>query len=375
MTTPRLTHAARFTAVAAVLALLPACAAEGGGHDRASGYRSTTPVTSVAINKAALLHPKRKYYGIFVPGAPASIAPIDNIATETGKQPNLDMYFQAWDGGAASGQPNFNPTSAENACADGLLPMLTWESWNTSVTGDNDGTPGVAWSQPAFAPNKIINGKYDKYIRQSARLIASINCPIAVRFDQEVNGYWYPWGVNTDGMPGTTKSRAKHYIQMWRHVWKIFRNQDADNVLWVWSPNYQSAKHKTLPDLSATYPGKKYVDWVGIDGYYYNDPSQTFDGLFGSTIDQLKSVAPKKPWLIAETGVGTGPTKSSQITNLLHAVAHHSRFNGFIYFDQGETDGDRSDWRFDAPGDTADLQAFSAGINHHAYAAGKPGTL
>ena len=203
----------------------------------------------------------------------------------------------------------------------------------------------------------------------------SLNCPIALRFDQEVNGYWYPWGESTQGMPGTPTSRAKAYIRMWRHVWRIFQNQHANNVLWVWSPNFQGPKHPGVPALTTAYPGNKYVDWVGIDGYYYNTPGQTFKNLFGSTMHQLKPAAAHKPWFIAETGVGTYPNASEkprQIKNLLASVAHRKKFNGFVYFNQFKP-YDRSDWRFDS--NQASLKAFRAGIHRKIYASGKPGSF
>jgi mannan endo-1,4-beta-mannosidase len=363
----------RSALAASIVVVLAGCGA-AGGSEQLFTFHAPAKAKPTTINKTALLHPKHKYYGIFTPGAPADMSGIDTITNETGKQPNLNLYFQAWDAGSASGQVNFSTKSAQNDCAAGLLPMLTWESWDTKVQGDNRGTEGVAWSQPAFAPSNIIAGQYDAYIEATAKRIAKLGCPIALRFDQEVNGYWYPWGETTTGMPGTPDSRAQLYIKMWRHVWRIFNNVGATNVIWVWSPNFQSATHHGLPDLSASYPGDKYVDWVGIDGYYYNDPNQTFDGLFGSTMSQLRQTAPNKPWLIAETGVGTGPNKPAQITDLLHGVRTHKRFNGLVYFDQFKP-YDRSDWRFDAPGDTASLNAFTTGINNSKYAAGKPGSF
>jgi beta-mannanase len=180
-------------------------------------------------------------------------------------------------------------------------------------------------------------------------------------------------------MGGTMSSRAADFVKMWRHVWRVFHKQGVKNVLWVWSPNIQSKKHAAEPNLSEIYPGDKYVDWVGIDGYYYDaaagtSNNQTFNDVFKPTITQINQVAPKKPWIVAETGVAAGTHKPAEITNLINAVANRSEFNGFVYFNQYKG-GDRSDWRFDAPGDTADLNAFKAAIANHAFANGKPGTF
>jgi hypothetical protein len=366
-------NAVRCGLAAATLLAVPACAAARAGGEASVAFQAPAAKSKpVTINKTRLLHPKKKYYGVFTPGAPARMDSIDKITQETGKQPNLDLYFQAWNAGAASGKPDFSPTVAENACGAGLLPLYTWESWDTANRGHNPGAAAddnssVLWAQPAFDPSKIVAGNYDLFIRRTALRMKSIGCPLALRFDQEVNGYWYPWGVTTPGMPGTPTARAHEYVQMWRHVWRIFQRVGATNVIWVWSPNFQGVHHGKLPDYSAEYPGDKFVDWVGMDGYY-GKSTMTFKRLFGGTMSQLKPVAPSKPWLVAETGVGTDPNKPDQITNLLKSVANRKRINGFVYFDQYKP-YDRSDWRFDST--QSSLDAFSQGVNDPAYADGQ----
>jgi hypothetical protein len=340
-------------------------------HQAASSAAASAVAASApAPTKHQLLHPKKKYYGISLSGAPHSLAGVTTVTKETGKQPNLLMFFEAWDSAAASGTPNIETKSIAAACKQGLLPMLTWESWDTSVHATGE---GVAYAQKAFAPSKIIAGKYDTYIRATATAIKSLgsHCPVALRFDQEENGYWYPWGVDTTGMGKTTQAqKARDYILMWRHVWRIFKTVGATNVLWTWSPNIQNQPHPRLPDLSATYPGAAYVDWVAIDGYY-NETGMTFADVFDTTIDQVKAVAANKPWIVGETGVGSFPDKASEITNLLHAVLAHKRFDGLVYFDQHKA-SDRSNWPFEQT--PASLAAFKAGINSSKYATGKPGS-
>lgn len=350
------------SAIALALPLAAACAASG--HRQSNIATIKTAATTASPSKHSLLHPKRKYYGIFVNGAPASMAPINSIKNETGKKPNLDVWYQAWGAGARHGEVNFYSAGAKALCKAGILPMYTWESWDPS--SDNS-----AYAQQSFATKKIIDGDFDAYIRNTADAIRAIHCPIAVRFDQEQNGYWYPWGLTTAGM-GSLKDTPKQYVEAWRHVWRIFHNQHANNVLWTWSPNYQGLSHPKLPSLKATYPGKKYVDWVGIDGYYFNNPNQTFAHLFNPTIHQIKPFASGKPWIIAETGVGSSSKKPKQIANLLKSVAHRKQFNGFVYFDYHQA-GTRAYWPFQQT--AASLRAFKAGIASKRYGAAKPGSL
>jgi hypothetical protein len=320
----------------------------------ASGHRPT--------HLRALSSPAKKYYGVFVSQAPSSMAPINKVTQETGKQPNMSLFYRAWDGAAASGSSNIPVGGIANACDAGMLPMLTWESWDTNVTSNG----AAAWTQPDFAPAKIASGAYDAYIRASAQQIKNLDCPIALRLDQEQNGYWYPWAINTRGMGNT----AAAYAAMWRHVWSIFNQVGATNVLWVWSPNVQSLRHTGLPALSASYPGNRYVNWIGVDGYLFNNPHETFYERFQPTFTQLRSFVPNKPWVIAEVGVGTGARKPQQIHNVLAAVARRKRLIGLNYFDTNKST-DASNWLFDET--QSSLDAFKSGINSPVYAEGVPG--
>jgi mannan endo-1,4-beta-mannosidase len=309
--------------------------------------------------KHQLLHPHRKYDGLYVSQAPGLMGPIRKLAKATGKPANLSLFYEDWGPTAAAGRPNLSVSGARNACRAGMLPMLTWESWNTQ----NVGAHGPAFTQPAFSPRRIINGRYDRYIRATAREISHLGCPIALRLDQEVNSYWYPWGINAAGMHNS----AHLYVRMWRHVWRIFHAVHARNVIWVWSPNVQSRTHHGLPSLAKSYPGARFVDLVGIDGYFFRHPRQGFAGLFGPTIRQLRHVAPHKPWIIAEAGVGSGRSKPRQIRELFAAVARSPRFIGINYFDTNKPYL-RSDWSVTET--AASLAAYKAAVRNPAFASG-----
>ncbi|MBV9485280.1 MAG: hypothetical protein JO246_04415 [Frankiaceae bacterium] len=306
-----------------------------------------------------VVEPTHKYYGVYVSQAPASMAPVDRVTQQTGKQPNMSLFYNAWGTAAAAGTANVNVTAIGNACQAGMLPMLTWESWNTADTDSH----GVAWSQPEFAPSLIAGGEYDAYIRAVADKLKAAPCPVALRLDQEVNSYWYPWGLKTDGMTNT----ASDYVAMWQHIWTIFHNEGVSNVLWVWSPNVQSFRHTGLPDLAASYPGDRYVDWVGIDGYI-TSPDQSFHDRFQPTFDQIRAFAPDKPWIIAECGVATNASKPHQLKNVVSAVARRKRLVGLNYFDTSKSTGN---YLLDETDET--LTAFKKAIANPVFAAGVPG--
>jgi hypothetical protein len=342
----------RVVAIAVALSGFAACKAPGSG----AGTPVARPLAIETFHnrlpsRAALLHPKHKYYGISVPGAPQSMQPIRTVANQTGKTPNLVEYYQDWT------RP-FDPTAARQACAAGVLPMLTWESlsWSDTVGGG----AAVRASQPAYAPRRIASGAYDSYIRATAREIKALGCPIALRLDHEPNGNWYPWGMLTAGM----NNQPAQYVAMWRHVWNIFHQVGARNVIWTWSPNFAYPHGPNA--LQPLYPGNKYVDVVGIDGYvrYARDHPAT---MFNDTLRILGRFASTKPWLLAETGVASRYQQGPRIAALLHWVATNPRLMGIVYLDAAKG---TTNWSFDSSASA--LSAFRGGIAASAFGHAPP---
>jgi hypothetical protein len=343
-------------AKAAVMVALAAglCACETPG---AQGAKSATIVSGPLANPspeltppvnplspASIIHPKKKYYGLAVPGVPHSLDALNAAATLAKKKPNLLEYYEDW-------THPFDPVGAQGACDAGITPMLTWESWSW----ENIGAHGPKYSQPKYAPRKIAAGKYDSYIKTFAESVKSLHCTIMLRFDQEPNGFWYPWGLSAKKMHNTTAQ----YRAMWHHVWNVFHKVGAKNVVWMWSPNY--LYKGSVNSLKGLYPGNKYVDMVGIDGYLLN-PTDTPNKIFGPVTKTLKKVAPKKPWIVAETGVAAGPKQPKQITSLLNSVAKNKKLDGLVYLDQ---QAPRANWSFSAS--KKSIKAFSKGIANTVY--------
>jgi hypothetical protein len=349
----------RGTARGAVAALAAAGLALGGtgiAHGGPSRPGTTYSAASSPDTLSRLSHPAHKYYGFYISQSPSSLAPVRRVTHIAGKHPNMSLFYESWDAGAASGAVNFSRSGAERACHDGMLPMLTWQSWNS--------LNGAGAHQPAFAPRLIVAGKFDRYIRATAQEIAHLGCPIALRFDHEDNSSWYPWGIGTPGMHNS----AHEYVRMYRHVWRIFHQVHARNVIWVWSPNVQPRSSK-LPALRQSYPGKKYVNWVAIDGYFLH-AHESFHQLFGPTMKMLARFVPHKPWIIGETAVGSTSTKAHQISELYKNVADNHRFIGINYFETNKP-GSRSNWLFEQT--KASKRAFRRAVASRKFAAGHPG--
>ena len=96
----------------------------------------------------------------------------------------------------------------------GSIPEITWEPWDT--------TKPLGASQPRYSLRNIADGKFDSYIRTWARTLAAYGGEVQLRFAQEMNGDWYPWGRGTNG------NTPAEFVKAWRHVHEHLHRRRGD---------------------------------------------------------------------------------------------------------------------------------------------------
>ncbi len=249
-------------------------------------------------------------------------AQVHQIEGLLGRKVDLVNFFLGWN------DPGFDTKALDQIEALGALPEVTWEPWDYR-RGTNQGH---------YALSRIIAGDFDGYIRSWARAAAAWGKPLMLRFAQEMNGNWYPWGAAVNGnSPG-------EYVQAYRHIHKLFTSVGATNVIWVWSPNIL---YPGGVSLSSVYPGNAYVNWIGVDGYNWGTSIPRRGGwrspsaVFVPTLNALKRLAPTKPVMIAETASAEqGGNKADWITNLFTLLQHYSEVKAVVWFNyvNGPTD-------------------------------------
>ena len=109
----------------------------------------------------------------------------------------------------------------------------------------------------------------------------------------------------------------------------------------MWTVNVIDKYGPIIPSPDAWWPGDSYVNWIGIDGYYYKT-SQTFAELFGPTIVDVRALT-SDPIIIAETGASHAAGQSAKITELFTGIQTYGLL-GFIWFDADDTT-QGLDWR------------------------------
>lgn len=252
-----------------------------------------------------------RYLGVYEPNATHSYAGIDQFAQAIGIQPNLVSYY-------SSLTEPFRANFAASAANKGAITLDQIGAVNVSL-------------------ESIAEGKYDRYLRSYADAVKAFGAKVIVSFDHEMNGGWYSWGYRHESPAA--------FVSAWRHIVTIFREQGAMNVIWLWTVNIINTWNNRIPDPAPWWPGSSYVNWVGLDGYYYT-PSWTFTSLFGPTIADVRELT-NDPILIAETGAASTANQPAKITDLFNGVREFGLL-GFLWFDM---DGQTSmqDWRITSP--------------------------
>jgi beta-mannanase len=201
-------------------------------------------------------------------------------------------------------------------------------------------------TQPAYTSDRIADGSYDAYLTSWGQALAAWGKPVLLRYGHEMNGSWYPW---SDGVNGNATG---DYIAAWRHVHDVVASAGASNVQWVWSPNVPDA---SMPAMSSLYPGASYVDVVALDGYNWGSTQAWTSwtapsALFGPGLQQLRTIAPGKPILIAETASAeAGGSKADWSRNLITYLSAQPDVQGFVWFDFDK----EVDWRVNSSASAA----------------------
>jgi mannan endo-1,4-beta-mannosidase len=251
----------------------------------------------------ALVTTSGAYIGLYQSGFPNSYSGVAAFTRATGVDPRVVLYYSGWL------QP-FQTSFATSAAKHGAVPLVQLCPTGISIAA-------------------IASGQYDDYLRTFAKAVRAFRHPVILSFGHEMNGYWYSWGYQHTA-PGV-------FVAAWRHVVTLFRALGVKNVTWMWTINTIHPRAR-VPSPGPWWPGSSYVNWVGIDGYYYN-ASTTFAPLFGPTIVAVRALT-HDPILIAETAVAPAAGQIAKIGDLFSGV-HLYGLLGFVWFDSDHVE----DWR------------------------------
>ncbi|WP_460774937.1 glycoside hydrolase family 26 protein [Nocardiopsis nanhaiensis] len=167
---------------------------------------------------------------------------------------------------------------------------------------------------PDIPYEDILAGEFDSSLRSQARTIAEMEVPYFVTFDHEADGNNR---YNYRGAP-------EEFVSSWQHIVDLYREEGADNAIWVWNVTGWPGNLERLPGL---WPGNDYVDWISWEAYNMTgcdlmphwDHVDSFEDALAPTYDWIQEegpehgIDPEKPVMIGEMGTtDIGPRETLQ---------------------------------------------------------------
>ena len=241
---------------------------------------------------------------------------------------------------------HFPKAIAERLRLRGIIPFLSWASQSVPAS----------LQQPNFTLASVASGAHDAYIREFADQAHDWNRPFFLRFDAEMNGFWFPWGAGVNG------NKPGDFVAAWRHVHDIFNEMGATKATWVWCPNVDFTR--SLTPLKKLYPGDEYVDWTCLDGFNWGSTRnsagwQSFTHVFHSTYKRVVKIAPNKPMVIGEVASEErGGSKPDWIKNMFQIIPQrYKKVRAVIWFNEKDQG---MDWPMESS--NASMNAFRKAI-------------
>ncbi|MDP4281842.1 MAG: glycosyl hydrolase [Bacteroidota bacterium] len=238
---------------------------------------------------ALLKHPRVILLGAYDNQTTENFESINDFEDSLHMELPLIHIYTAW---GSKPEQQFPEKQVKAIIEMGSIPVITWEPWLSSF----DSKEWTQLRKPEVRDKNgmtdVARGKYDRYIQQWAMDAKRMNYPIFLRVGHEMNDpYRYPWGPQNNS--------AKDFKAAWRHIYNVFKTVGAGNIIWIWSP------HPAYGYFDAYYPGKDYVDYVGVGILNYGNVASwskwwTFDEIFGNHYKELSKY--KKPIIITEFG-------------------------------------------------------------------------
>lgn len=214
---------------------------------------------------------------------------------------------------------------------NGRLVELTYqvtESNNENLTG--------------YTPNiDMYRGVKDEEIRKIARAAKEFGHPFLFRLNNEMNSDWVSYGGVTN------MSDPEIFIANWQRFYRIFEEEGAHNVIWIFNPNDRNHPPCDWNNFLAYYPGNEYVQMIGVTGYnngtYYEQERgeqwREFEAIYDAVDEAYQPFFSKFPWIITEfSSSSVGGNKAKWIDNMFSCIDKYKNIKIAVWFDYADYD-------------------------------------
>jgi len=192
-----------------------------------------------------------------------------------------------------------------------------------------------------------------------ARRVKAYARPVAIRPWAEMNGDWQSFQPTASPIDGYATGYLA-FIAAWKNLVTVFRAEGVTNVKWVFNPTTDTYAETT--DVRLIWPGRTYVDILGLDGYNWGTGGiftwRSFANIYQTQYNRLVALAPGMPLWICEVGCAdplsalnvvtapTGQTKALWWRDASLALQGMTAVRAVVLFDISK----ERDWRAGSSG-------------------------
>ena len=155
----------------------------------------------------------------------------------------------------------------------------------------------------------ICRGKIDSQFRRLAKDIKKYGKPVLFRLNNEMNTDWTSYcGMQTLNDPDL-------FIETWRRLYDIFKEEGVDNCIWIWNPistgigiEATGCPYSNWGDQLCYWPGSDYVQMLGPTFYQMNNDTQieSFKDMYTKLYKSNTPYFDNFPAIIGEFACGAG---------------------------------------------------------------------
>lgn len=185
---------------------------------------------------------------------------------------------------------------------------------------------------------KVLNGKYDGYLKDYAKAIQDGGAPVLLRIGNEMNGDWCKYCAYH------LSRDPEIYTAFYRYIAdKLTEYGVGDQILYVWNPNNDSWPNYFWNYPGMYYPGDEYVDIIGMTAYntgtyYPSELWQDFGTLYDETYAHVQA-AYRQPVMITEFACsGIGGDKVAWTKEMLKHLAGYKDLKVAIWWNHADYD-------------------------------------
>lgn len=248
-----------------------------------SALATTAAATPTPTTKTRLSAPAMSTgvaLGAYASGFPGSGTQLAQFEAQAGNRVAVSSSFRGWG--------DLFPDSAQLPDSDSGHTLL------------------VAWDLGASAATRFTTftaRKHDAYLAQEAAVAKAYGKALYIRPWAEMNGDWSAFQPTPSG-DRPAGGTAAEFIAAWRYLITFFRSHGATNVRWVFNPTTDTYAGTT--PITTIWPGKSYVDVLGLDGYNWGTGGvfiwRSFRSIYATQYARIAALDPSLPVWICETG-------------------------------------------------------------------------